>query len=327
MGVTEAVKRRQRGRRLCGELRNHFLWMPTLYVEWEGNTVDAVWAWHGSLFAHLREIPTTGEVEYHDGRGNVWRFYPKGGGEPEENDPDGAFWAVGGAFDSDLIGSYFAPKGLYLQLDKLGGGLGWRMLGRSGDWTLFDTDGRLEEIFLPDGSKMVLCYTNINRGECAEHRSGSTFRLSLPNVLAAIHLVEGADPGTQDPLDGGYDRIVDSATYEVGSNLPLTSADGNNRVREFAVPAAGATKPGGFTAEGVGADVAFDSFGRVDAVDGPATKTPPVSARRRRAPATPITMATAARHRVCCMSARSGMSARHECQVRSSKLAAKCKLS
>ena len=47
MGVTEAVKRRQRDRRLCGELRNHFLWTPTLYVEWEGNIADAEMAWHG----------------------------------------------------------------------------------------------------------------------------------------------------------------------------------------------------------------------------------------------------------------------------------------
>src|SRR6185436_15054272 len=33
--------------------------------------------WSGSLFAHLRELPVTGEVEYYDGMGNVWRFYPK----------------------------------------------------------------------------------------------------------------------------------------------------------------------------------------------------------------------------------------------------------
>jgi len=47
VGVTEAVKRRQRDRRLCGELRNHLLWAPTLYVEWEGNIADAEMAWHG----------------------------------------------------------------------------------------------------------------------------------------------------------------------------------------------------------------------------------------------------------------------------------------
>jgi hypothetical protein len=46
VGVTEAVKRRQRDRRLCGELRNHPLWTPTLYVEWEGNTTGAELAWH-----------------------------------------------------------------------------------------------------------------------------------------------------------------------------------------------------------------------------------------------------------------------------------------
>jgi len=46
VGATEAAKRRQRDRRLCGELRNHFLWMPTLYVEWEGNTVDGARTCH-----------------------------------------------------------------------------------------------------------------------------------------------------------------------------------------------------------------------------------------------------------------------------------------
>jgi len=34
VGVTEAVKRRQRGRRLCVQLRNHSLWAPTL--SWSG---------------------------------------------------------------------------------------------------------------------------------------------------------------------------------------------------------------------------------------------------------------------------------------------------
>lgn len=47
MGVTEAVKRRQRDCRLCEELRNHFLWTPTLCLEWEGNTVGAAMAWYG----------------------------------------------------------------------------------------------------------------------------------------------------------------------------------------------------------------------------------------------------------------------------------------
>ena len=44
--ATEAVKRRQRGRRLRGGLRNHPLRTPTLYVEWEGNITDAELAWH-----------------------------------------------------------------------------------------------------------------------------------------------------------------------------------------------------------------------------------------------------------------------------------------
>ena len=90
--------------------------------------------WSATLFAHLRELPATGEVEYHDGMGHVWRFFPKSLPEP----PPGT--------EADDAGSYYAPQGVYLRLQKLPGGRGWRLLGRGHDAALFDGAGRLVEI-------------------------------------------------------------------------------------------------------------------------------------------------------------------------------------
>jgi hypothetical protein len=43
--VTKGVKRRQRGRRPCGQLRNHSLWTPTL--SWSGKATPATPQWPG----------------------------------------------------------------------------------------------------------------------------------------------------------------------------------------------------------------------------------------------------------------------------------------
>jgi hypothetical protein len=102
--------------------------------------------WGSSLFAHLREIPTTGEVEYHDGSGHVWRFYPNDskGIAPSDTpteDPEGLFYATRGAYDSqvDDDSDYYAPKGLYLRLQNSGDG--WRMVGRHNDIATFNSQG------------------------------------------------------------------------------------------------------------------------------------------------------------------------------------------
>jgi hypothetical protein len=105
--------------------------------------------WSSSLFAHLREIPTTGEVEYHYGRGHVWRFYPADseGVEPSEapaSDPEGLFYATRGAYDPQAAGQYYAPKGVYLSLQRIA--TGWRLVGRNNDSAFFDTRGRLVEL-------------------------------------------------------------------------------------------------------------------------------------------------------------------------------------
>ena len=90
--------------------------------------------WSATLFAHLRELPLTGEVEYHDGTGRVWRFHPRTLPEP----PEGS--------EEDEAGSYYPPVGVYLRLQKLSGGLGWRLMGRHRDVARFDAAGRLVEL-------------------------------------------------------------------------------------------------------------------------------------------------------------------------------------
>ena len=65
--------------------------------------------WHSSLFAHLREIGTTGEVEYRDGAGQRVSFHSQ--------EPGRAFHPRGGI---DFAGQYTVPKGLLLRLRNLG---------------------------------------------------------------------------------------------------------------------------------------------------------------------------------------------------------------
>ena len=90
--------------------------------------------WHSPLFAHLRENGVTAEVEYHDGTGNVYRFYPRSGEKPP------AEW------EDDPSGSYYVPKGLFLRLVELKGGQGWQLIGRQKDSMRFDASGRLIEL-------------------------------------------------------------------------------------------------------------------------------------------------------------------------------------
>lgn len=90
--------------------------------------------WSASLFAHLRELPVTGEVEYHDGLGHVWRFFPR------------TLEQVPAGYEEDEAGSYYVPAGVYLRLQKLSGGQGWRLIGRGHEIALFDGLGRLAEV-------------------------------------------------------------------------------------------------------------------------------------------------------------------------------------
>ncbi len=103
--------------------------------------------WSSRLFAHLREIRTTGEVEYHDGRGHIWRFYPKSGASGGDDDVEGFRYAVPDGYDDDddSLASYYAPAGVYLELEKRGAS-GWRPIGRHNDIAVFNSQGRLIEL-------------------------------------------------------------------------------------------------------------------------------------------------------------------------------------
>jgi RHS repeat-associated protein len=89
--------------------------------------------WSSPLFASLRELPS-GEVEYHDGRGSVWRFPPSTLEEPPEG------------YEADDAGSYHVAEGLYVRLQKLSGDQGWRLVSPQHGTAYFDAAGRLVEI-------------------------------------------------------------------------------------------------------------------------------------------------------------------------------------
>jgi hypothetical protein len=116
--------------------------------------------WTANLYAHLRHNPITGEVSYHDGGGNVWRFFPVGSGSGADGSAralpdataDGDFWAVAGryedpeAFHQRSSEPYMPPKGLYLRLRTAFEGGGWVLLGPHNDAMTFDAEGRLIQI-------------------------------------------------------------------------------------------------------------------------------------------------------------------------------------
>ena len=86
--------------------------------------------------AHLREIPTTSEVEYHDGTGRVWRFLPQ---DSIDGDPPAGY-------ERDDLGQYLTPEGIYLRLINNRGANGWQLIGIHNDVAVFDEQGRLGEL-------------------------------------------------------------------------------------------------------------------------------------------------------------------------------------
>jgi RHS repeat-associated protein len=112
-----------------------FSWERTYRSQMLGYGPLGAAGWSANLQAHLRENEGTGEVEYHDGHGQVWRFFPGGSDDEDKPDKDD--------YEDDSSGSYWAPKGVYLRLQKLSGDQGWRLLGRQHDVLQFDRQGRL----------------------------------------------------------------------------------------------------------------------------------------------------------------------------------------
>ena len=97
--------------------------------------------WSSGLFAHMREIGTTAEVEYHDGTGRVFRFLPRNSQKDCRDETDQPQLSTHERDGSNC--SYFPPKGLYLRLTKTA--YGWRLLDRHHNELRFDRSGRLTE--------------------------------------------------------------------------------------------------------------------------------------------------------------------------------------
>jgi RHS repeat-associated protein len=79
---------------------------------WEGPLGET---WDATIFRHLDALPN-GDVEYHDGEGDIWLFQQKGT-------------------------AYAAPKGLFLRLARQGDG--WVLVDQQWRVTTFDDRGRL----------------------------------------------------------------------------------------------------------------------------------------------------------------------------------------
>ncbi len=138
--------------------------------------------WNSSLLAHLRLLPYTGEIEFHDGGGHVWKFSPSAGGCADGSEADG-----------DLC----VPKGLYVRLESLGGGAGYRLVGRTHDTMLFDANGRLLEL-------------------SDRHRRGAADPSAQGNTLSLFYDGGGALVRAEDELGRSYKLSYDQQPFLAG---------------------------------------------------------------------------------------------------------------
>lgn len=76
------------------------------------------YGWTSSLFEHLRPMPN-GEIEYHDGNGEIWKFHPNPGDRTR----------------------YTSPLGLFLKLTRHDSG--WMLSDQQFNFAYFDAFGRL----------------------------------------------------------------------------------------------------------------------------------------------------------------------------------------
>ncbi len=160
--------------------------------------------WNSSLFAHLRMLPHTGEMEFHDGGGRVWKFSPP---------------ALGGCVDVDHYesdGAFCIPKGLYVKVEVVGNGAAFRLVGRNHDTMLFDSNGRLLEL-------------------SDRHRRGASDPSSQGNTLSLFYDGAGYLVRAEDELGRSY-----KFTYD---QKPLFSGGAENpqyglltRIEDFATP-------------------------------------------------------------------------------------------
>jgi RHS repeat-associated protein len=156
--------------------------------------------WGSSLFAHLRLLPVTGEIEFHDGGGHVWKFSP----------PDGGTCVDG--YESD--GDFCVPKGLYVKLEALGNGA-FRLVGRTYDTMLFDSNGRLLEL-------------------SDRHRRGAADSSSQGNTLSLVYDVAGYLIRAEDELGRSYKLTYDQQPTLSGAPNPQYGL--LTKIEDFATP-------------------------------------------------------------------------------------------
>ncbi|HSL84616.1 MAG TPA: DUF6531 domain-containing protein, partial [Thermoanaerobaculia bacterium] len=178
--------------------------------------------WWSPLFARIRELPS-GEAEYHDGMGRVWRFPPA----TVETVPEG--------YEEDTSAtSYLVPEGLYVRLRKLPGGLGWVLVTRQHGTARFDGAGRLTEVADRHfrggtagerGSRLRMGYDAFGQLVSVVDDLGRRYRLEYhddPRPVAA---------GGDGPRYGLLERLVDFAGREVEYRW-----DGQRRLVEVLLP-------------------------------------------------------------------------------------------
>ena len=150
--------------------------------------------WSGSLFAHLRVNRSTGEVDYHDGRGEVFRFLLP---VPPHSD------SCAPGYEKDSYESYCAATGLDLRLETLAEG-GWRLMGSQHEVLVFDSNGRLVEL-----------RDRLRRAATDPQTQGSTLKLAYDLFGQLVTVTDDLGRGYQ--LE--YDRSPDSPTYGLLTRL------------------------------------------------------------------------------------------------------------
>ncbi|MCP4666985.1 MAG: RHS repeat protein, partial [Deltaproteobacteria bacterium] len=130
-------------------------------------------------------------------------------------------------YEEDPAGSYYAPPGIYMRLQKLSGDTGWRLLGRHHDSAIFDVEGRLIEISDrhrrggsdEQGNTVRYRYDPFGQLVGVEDDLGRDYRLEYYNDPRPVS--EGGDGARYGLLKTITDFIDRSVEYEYAENRTL----------------------------------------------------------------------------------------------------------